>query len=111
MNCRRHQLCTWWCTHKRTKHADTYLHDLVRSRAGLHWVTRQDLPVIEHALWESLTASVGAQISGEAERFVYGKVSLNYEHGSTRHLLFLKHVTSPTVQHAVNSTDCYLRAL
>lgn len=89
----------------------TYLHDLVRSRVGLHRVTRQNLPVIEHALWESLTAGIGAQISGETERFVYGKVSLNYEHGSTRHLLFFEYVTSPTVQHAVNSTDCYLWTL
>jgi len=88
-----------------------YLHDLVRSRADFHRVTRQDLPVIEHALWESLTTSVGAQIGSKTEGFVYGKVRFNYEHRSTRHLLFLEHVTSPTIQHAIDTTDCYLRAL
>lgn len=88
-----------------------YLHDLVRSSAEFHRVTRQDLPVIEHALWESLTTGVGAQIGSEAEGFVYGKVRFNYEHGSTRHLLFFEHVTSPTIQHAVDTTDRYLRAL
>jgi hypothetical protein len=67
--------------------------------------------VIEHALWESLTTGIGAQIGSEAEGFVYRKVRFNYEHRSTRHLLFLEHVTSPTIQHAVDTTDRYLRAL
>lgn len=67
--------------------------------------------MIEHALWESLTTSVGAQIGSEAEGFVYGKVRFNYEQRIAPRLLLFEHVTSPTIQHAVDTTDRYLRAL
>lgn len=33
--------------------------------SGIQWVSGQDLPMIEDALRESLTTSVGTQVSGE----------------------------------------------
>lgn len=32
---------------------------------GIHWVSREDLPMVEHALWEGLATSVGTQVSCE----------------------------------------------
>jgi len=40
--------------------------DLVGLAGGFHRVTGHDLPVVEHALRESLTAGVGAKVSGES---------------------------------------------
>lgn len=40
-------------------------HNLSRLAAGLHGISRKDLPVIKHTLWKSLTRSVGTKVSGE----------------------------------------------
>lgn len=40
------------------------LDDLVRLRAGVSWVTGEDLPVIEHALRECLSTGVGSVVLG-----------------------------------------------
>ena len=77
----------------------------------LHWVSRQDLPVVKHALRESLAASVGSQVSGEAERLVDGQVGLHHEHGSAGGLSLLEHMTSPSVEHTVDTSHSVLWAL
>jgi hypothetical protein len=48
------------------------LSDLVEHLSGLglsvSWIAAQHLPMVEDALWESLTASVRTQVSSEALR-------------------------------------------
>lgn len=41
-------------------------HDLSRLGAGFHGISRKDLPVIKHTLWEGLTRCVGTKVSSEA---------------------------------------------
>ena len=77
-------------------------------RKGAAW---KDLPVVKHALWESLASSVGPQVSCEAKGLVDGQVGLDHEHGGTGSLCLLEHVPSPPVQHPIDSTNCILRAL
>lgn len=36
-----------------------------RLGCGIQWVSREDLPMVEHALWEGLATSVGTQVSCE----------------------------------------------
>lgn len=55
-------------------------HDLRRLAAGLHGISRKDLPVIEYTLWEGLTRSVGTKVSGET----YGKKIRNYTQHSIK---------------------------
>merc|ERR1712098_228033 len=57
------------------------LHNLVWLAALLHWVSGQDLPVVEHALREGLATGVGSQISCEAKGLVDRQVGLDHEHG------------------------------
>lgn len=87
------------------------LDDLVRLRAGVSWVTGEDLPVIEHALRECLSTGVGSQIGGETERLVDGQISLDDEHGRTGDLRVLEHVSTASVQHTVDATDGRFRTL
>lgn len=55
-------------------------HDLRWLAAGLHGISRKDLPVIEDTLWEGLTRGVGTKVSGEA----YGEKLSNYtQHPTT----------------------------
>lgn len=89
----------------------TNLHDDVGLGVGLARVSRQHLPVVEHALREGLPAGVGAQVGGEAERLVDGQVRLHHEHGRARHLRLLEHVATTPVQHSVDASHGYLRAL
>ena len=87
------------------------LHDLVGLGPLLERVSGQDLPVVEHALREGLAAGVGPQVGGEAEGLVDRQVGLDDEHGGAGRLRLLEHVTSPSVQHTVDSSNCVLRAL
>lgn len=41
-------------------------HNLSRLAAGLHGISRKDLPVIKHTLWEGLARGVGTKVSSEA---------------------------------------------
>ena len=74
-------------------------------------VSGKDLPMVEHALGEGLASGVGPQVGGEAEGLVDGQVGLDDEHGGAWGLSLLEHVTSPPVQHSVDTSDCVLRAL
>ena len=89
-------------------HNVTYLVGLGAVGKG---ASRKNLPVVEHALWEGLAPSVGPQVSGEAEGLVDRQVGLDDEHGGAGGLRLLEHVTSPSVQHTVDSSNCVLRAL
>ena len=89
-------------------HYVTYLVGLGAVGKG---ASRKNLPVVEHALWEGLASSVGPQVSGEAEGLVDRQVGLDDEHGGAGRLRLLEHVTSPSVQHTVDSSNCVLRAL
>lgn len=53
---------------------DTFLQTLAftclsdnNTRLGcrFHWVSREDLPMVEHTLWEGLATSVGTEVSCE----------------------------------------------
>ena len=89
-------------------HNVTYLVGLGAVGKG---ASRKNLPMVEHALWEGLASSVGPQVSGEAEGLVDRQVGLDDEHGGAGGLRLLEHVTSPSVQHTVDSSNCVLRAL
>ena len=45
------------------------------------------------------------------ERFVYGQISLNVEHGGSNNLRLLKYVPTSTIEHTINTTDSVLRTL
>ena len=85
-----------------------YLVGLGAIRKGTAW---KDLPVVKHALRESLAPGVGPQVGCEPEGLVDGEVGLDHEHGGAGSLCLLKHVPSPPVQHPVDSTNSILRAL
>lgn len=89
----------------------SYLNDDVGLGGGFARVSRQDLPVVEHALREGLSTSVGTQVSGETERLVDGQVGLHNEHRSTSDLRLLEYVTTTSVQDTVDTTHSYLRTL
>ena len=74
-------------------------------------ISGHDLPVVEDALREGLAPGVGAQVGGEAERLVDRQVSLDHEHGGAGGLGLLEDVSSPPVEHAVDTSDSVLRAL
>lgn len=88
-----------------------YLDDTGGFGSGVSRVTGQDLPMVEHALWESLTTSIGTEISSETERFIYRQVCFNYEHGRASHLHFFEYVTTSAIQHTVNTTNSNLGTL
>ena len=85
-----------------------YLVGLGAIRKGTAW---KDLPVVKHALWESLAPGVGPQVSCEAKGLVDGQVGLDHEHGGAGSLSLLEDVSSSPVEHPVDSTNCILRAL
>lgn len=89
----------------------SYLHDIERFGGRLGRVTRQHLPVVKHALREGLSAGIGAQVRGEAERLVDGQVRLHDEHGRAGHLRLLEHVPAPPIQHAVDTSNGHLGTL
>ena len=64
------------------------LNNLVGLRTSLEWVTREELPVIEHALWESSSGGGGSQSLGETERLSDWEVGLHVdEWGSSNRFL------------------------
>ena len=75
---------------------------------GASW---KDLPVIKHTLGEGLASGVGPQVSCEPEGLVDGQVGLDDEHGGAGGLGLLKDVTSPPVEHSIDSSNCVLWAL
>merc|ERR1719391_1959607 len=75
---------------------------------GTSW---KDLPVVEHALWEGLASGVGPQVSCEAKGLIDRQVGLDHKHGGAGSLCLLKHVSSPSVQHTIDSSNRVLRAL
>lgn len=92
----------------------------------VEWISGQNLPMVEYALWESLTTGVRAQISGKTqkiqiktslqsieptERLVDRQVGLDDEHWSTGNLLFFKDVTTTTIEHTVDATNSGLGTL
>ena len=85
-----------------------YLVGLGAVSKGTSW---KDLPVVEHALWEGLASGVGPQVSCEAEGLIDRQVGLDHKHGGAGSLCLLKHVSSPPVQHTIDSSNCVLRAL
>ena len=75
---------------------------------GASW---EDLPVVEYALGEGLATGVGPKVSCEPEGLVDGQVGLDHKHGGSGGLGLLKHVSSPSVQHSVDTSNCVLRTL
>jgi len=70
----------------------------------------QHLPMVEHALRESLSSSVGAEIGGESEGLSDGKVSLDLEDGGSRTLHLLDDVSTAAVENSVDSSHSALGA-
>ena len=58
-----------------------------------------------------LASGVGPEVSCEPEGLVDGQVGLDNEHGGAGGLGLLEHVSSPPVEHSVDTTNCVLRAL
>ena len=88
-----------------------FFDDLERLGALAQWISWENLPVVKHALGEGLATGVGSQVSGEAEGLVDRQVGLDDEHGCSWGLSFLKHVSSPSVQDSVDTSNSVLRAL
>lgn len=84
---------------------------MVRPGARFERITGQNLPMVEDALWESLSTGVGSEIGGKAERFVDRKIGFYDEHGRAGNLLFLEYVTTATIEYSVDSTDGNLGTL
>lgn len=87
------------------------LHDLVWLRRWFVGVSWEDLPVIEHALRESLSTGVGAEIGGETKGLVDGQESFDDEHGCSGDLGFLEDVTATTIEDTVDTSDSNLWTL
>ena len=66
--------------------------------------TRHGFPVIERALREGLSSSVGTQVGSETERFHDRQVGEQGHHGCSRSLFFREHVTTTLCQNAVHVT-------
>lgn len=64
----------------------SYLDNLVGFRSCFQWIPREDLPVVENALRESLSSGVTSQVSGETKWFVDRQMRLDNEHRSTSNL-------------------------
>jgi hypothetical protein len=92
-------------------YVSTYLYNGEGSGRGVERISWEDLPMVEDALRERLSASVRAKIGGETERLVHGQVGFDDEHRSAGDLLFFEHVTTPSVQDAVDTTDGDFRTL
>jgi len=78
--------------------------DLVRLRVLLRWVGLENLPVIEHALWEGLAGCSSSEIGIETEGLVDWEVSSDHEHGSSGDGFFGEDVSSLSVEDGVDST-------
>jgi hypothetical protein len=61
--------------------------------------------VIEHALWESLSTGVGAEIGGEAEGLVDGQEGFDDEHWCSGDLSFFEDMTATTIEDTVDTSD------
>ena len=67
--------------------------------------------MVKHALGEGLAPRVRAEVSSETEGLVHREVGLDDKHGCPSHLALLKHVTTATVQHTIDPSNCHLRTL
>ena len=85
--------------------------DFVALVSSLEGVSSHNLPVREDTLRESLTGGLRAEISGETEGLLDGKVGLDVVERSTHALLLEVDVTTTTVEARVDSSDGILRAL
>jgi len=79
--------------------------------ASLERITRDDLPVVEHALREGLTLSLGTEIIVETEGLQHRQVSTDNAERSARTRLLSDDGTTTTVEASVDATDHALRAL
>jgi len=86
-------------------------HDLVGLGSSFEGVSLEDLPMIEHALWEGLSRGVRAEISGETKGFQHREVSLDVVEGCSWALLFGDDVSTTTIQHWVDTRDGAFGAL
>ena len=68
------------------------------------WVRVDEVPVVEHALWEGFPAGVGAQVLGEPEGFSNWKVGLQVDHRGPLLLLFVEHAPTSAGDHTVAAT-------
>ena len=61
-----HVVIQWWDSLLQALAFTGLRNDNARLGLRHHGVTGQNLPVVKHALWEGLAASVGSQVSSEA---------------------------------------------
>jgi len=83
---------------------------LVLCVALLEGVAGHDLPVVEDALREGLTSSVGSEIGSETKGFHDGKVGLDVGEGSSDSLDLLDDLSSSLVHDSVDSSNDSLGA-
>lgn len=94
-----------WQTFLKTLTLACVLYDLVWFWCWFAGISWEDLPMIKHALWESLSTGVGAQVSCEAKRFVDRQESFDDEHWCSHNLRFFEDVATTTIEHTVNTSD------
>jgi hypothetical protein len=63
------------------------------------------LAKIEHALRESLSTGIGAEIGGETKGLVDGQESFDNEHGCSGNLSFFEDMSTTTIEDTVDSTN------
>merc|ERR1712002_63785 len=80
-------------------------------RFPIERIAGKALPMVEHALRESLSGGGGSQFSSEPEGFHDGQVGLDHAHGSTLDLRIFEHVASLPIQHSVDATNGRLGTL
>mmetsp|Transcript_14751 Transcript_14751/g.20554 ORF Transcript_14751/g.20554 Transcript_14751/m.20554 type:complete len:217 (+) Transcript_14751:115-765(+) len=85
--------------------------DKVTGQSLLVRVIRDNLPVVKHTLWESLTRRAASQVGCESERFRYRQVAPNVKHWCSRSLQLLKDLASSLVHDGVDTSNGRLRAL
>lgn len=74
-------------------------------------VVESENVLVEDHLGESLSTGSSTEFSGETERLVDGKVSLDGVHGSSRSLLLREDHTTLLVESRVDTSEGVLRAL
>mmetsp|Transcript_80806 Transcript_80806/g.142407 ORF Transcript_80806/g.142407 Transcript_80806/m.142407 type:complete len:580 (+) Transcript_80806:219-1958(+) len=82
-----------------------------RRAAAVKGITREDLPVVKHALREGLSSSVLAKVTSETEGLLHRQVGLDVVDGSTGTVLLTLDNTTTLVQHGVDTAHARLNSL
>jgi hypothetical protein len=85
--------------------------DFGRLGAGFEWVTVEEFPMVEHALWESTSGSGGAESLSETEGLGDGQVSLDHHEWGSLNSFFGENNTTALGHALIDTTDGIIRSL